>query len=181
MSGSTSYPGLQVGGTLPAAPHQPPTGYQPEAKPNPQVPTPTDIYGDTQADAYYHFVFYSPSGDWYQGYLYDDSTKYTQGQQVPSPWGANYSYYVIDYKQDYGYDISARHGSGETYYNEGAVYITGYRDYASGAPSGAYTDYIPYNYQNKWHSTTHGLGWEYDWVQKGNAYDGYGYGGYYLA
>jgi hypothetical protein len=179
MSGSTSYPGLQIPSTVPSAVHQPPTGYQVEPRPTNQgIPTPTETNVDTQPDAYYHFVFQSPSGDLYQGYLYDDATRYTQGQQIASPWGANYGYYLIDYKQDYGYDLSSRHGSGTTYYNEGAVYITGYRDYTSTV---AYNDYIPYDYRNNWYSTTHGLGWEYDWVQKGNTFDSYGYGGYYLA
>jgi hypothetical protein len=179
MSGTTSFPGLQISGVVPAATQQAPTGNQPETRPtNAQIATPTETNVDTQADAYYHFIFYSPSGDWYQGYLYDDSTKYTQGQQITSPWGSQYGYYVIDSKQDYGYDLSSRYGYGATYYNEGAVYITGYRDYTS---STAYNDYVPYNYQNNWYSTTHGLGWEYDWLLKGTAYDGYGYGGYYLA
>jgi len=177
-------------------------GYEPQARPA-ALPSPSaESSDDTNPDAYYHFDFYSASGDNYEGYIYDDADRYSQGQMVNSPLGANYGYYVIDYKQDYGYDLSSRYGGGTTYYNEGVVYVAEYHDYtgtnstynpppatgpytpsASTSPSpatGPFTDYTPYNYQHNWYSTTYGLGYEYDWVQKANAYDDYGYGGYYL-
>jgi len=196
MSGTMTqqqWPGLDVSGPAPTGTPQPPMGSMPEARPATLAAPPTEASNDTKPDAYYHFHFYSASGDNYEGYTYDDADKYTLNQNVTSPAGANYGHYVIDYKQDYPYDLSYTYGSGTSYYNEGAVYVTAYHDYndtttpytysptysPSTPPPGSYTDYTPYNYQNHWYSTTYGLGYEYDWVQKGSTYDDYGYGGYY--
>jgi hypothetical protein len=61
---------------------QPPPGLTPTAPPPAQPPggdgaTPSDAnYGNGTPDSYYYFMYHDKSGDWYEGYTYDNAGKY---------------------------------------------------------------------------------------------------------
>ena len=124
---------------------------------------------DEGPDSLFLFSFLSATGDRYSGALIADSADHYAGQWLPSPYGQQYGFYVIEQELQFGADL----GAGA----EGVVYLTQYSDAQTGSLS------VPYRYSQGREATVNGLGNEYDFVQTGGGgpWNDVGWGGVALA
>jgi hypothetical protein len=141
----------------------------------------TNIDATPAPDSRYYFIFRADNtGDFYTGFVTDNTGKYTFGSIIGTAKGQ----YQIMYEQPFGFDISTgKDPNGNPWgpaYQDGIVHIQSYHDGASGADyNTTYFDAL-YRTNATIASGYRGLGSEVDYIDVGGQWAMIGRGGEYL-
>ena len=117
------------------------------------------LQADVEGYAIFVFTFHANSGDRYNGWLYEDLSRYTEGDTIASAHG----YYRIDEERFHGVDLAAPLGS---------IWLLDYYDADSNLTGRSHTTYVLGQV-----NPGRGLGNEIDSVWDGDRFDSYGRGG----